>query len=382
MIILILSSCRDAPPMVFGNSQEQSAYEQLLEDYDRPRFKWGYIDTMGTLALKNEYDDCRDFFEGRAAVLKDGLWGYIDREGQQVVEPRYRTVQAYSDGLALVQTFTGSYLFLDRAGTVAIDTLPFREVYPYGSGLARVHDGSYYGYINKEGTLAIPCQYQTATNFSDGYAGVSSYGKSNSIDTTGRPIFQKIQPEKVYLPTDGMVRYQLDGKYRFADLRGRDLIDKAFVRATDFQGAYAIVFDGITTYTLSTNGRLAKLPYRSVEMGGEGKWIYRSGSKCGYLNNIGEQLTLPNYTLCTQYRDGMAAVRNSSDQWGYLSGDGLPAIAPEYPLAWDFREGRARMIDQQGYGFIDKTGAFIIEPYFIEVRDFYEGLARVQIFRQ
>jgi len=77
----------------------------------------------------------------------------------------------------------------------------------------------------------------------------------------------------------------------------------------------------------------------------------------------------------------MAAVE-SGELWGYIDGSGKLAIDYKYPLAWDYVHDRARMISQEGYGFINKTGDYIIPPYYIEVRDFSEGLARVQIYRQ
>ena len=55
---------------------------------------------------------------------------------------------------------------------------------------------------------------------------------------------------------------------------------------------------------------------------------------------------------------------------------------PQFPLAWDYKDGRTRVISPEGFGFIDKKSRVVIPPKYREVRDFSEGLARVQKVRR
>lgn len=61
----------------------------------------------------------------------------------------------------------------------------FDKAGPFVDGLAYVSRMGKYGYINKEGILAIPNKYDKALSFSEGLAAVSLNGKWGFIDVTG-----------------------------------------------------------------------------------------------------------------------------------------------------------------------------------------------------
>ena len=379
--LILLTSCKEDSPILFNNKSTQTAYETYLNDYETSPYKWGYIDLKGQLAIKNQYDDCRDFQEGKAAVLKEGLWGFIDQSGKEIIKPMYRQAFEWSEGLGLVQTFDKVFLFVDKSGKAVIDSLKYSEVLPFKNGRAKIKDGDYSGYINKTGQLIIPANYRRGTNFKNGYAVVTLGSKQTLIDTAGVNMLDKKYYDKVYSPRSSMVRIKQDGNFDYYNLKTKSLSVYKFKKATDFQEDHAVVFDGKSYLHINKSFQSEKLPYNKVEFGGEGKWICANVNKYGYLKNDGKRLTLPNFDVATRYKDGMAgiAIKNG---WGYIDDQGKLAIPPTYPLVWDFKQDRARMINQNGFGFIDKKGEFIIRPYYIEVRDFSEGLARVQIFRK
>ena len=49
----------------------------------------GFIDRDDNLAIPMRLDSARDFSEGLAAVLVDGLWGYINHAGCMVIAPQF-----------------------------------------------------------------------------------------------------------------------------------------------------------------------------------------------------------------------------------------------------------------------------------------------------
>ena len=382
IILILLQSCREEISRPVLNAKESTALDVYLSDYVSEKYKWGYLNKMGQLVIKNQFDDCRDFSEGLAAVNINGLWGYINNMGEIVVEPRFRAVYQFHEGLGLVYTFDGQYLFLDKDGTRAIDTLPYDEVHSFNSGRARVGSSRSYGYIDKFGKLVIPMRFDKAKNFAKGYATVSEAALKNVIDTTGRVVFKSAtSKDKVYGIKDGMLRFKQNKLYGFYNIETREVIKPQYKRATDFENETAAVFDGYKWGLVDKAGKVTLLPYTQIKEGGEGKWIYRTDIKYGYLKDDGTQLTMPNFDIATRYSDGMAGVEVNG-LWGYVDSLGSLAIAPKFPLVWDFKEGRARMINQDGFGFIDSQGEYLIPPYYLEVRDFNEGLARVQIFRQ
>jgi len=71
-----------------------------------------------------------------------------------------------------------------------------------------------------------------------------------------------------------------------------------------------------------------------------------------------------------------------SGKWGFVDKTGKWVIKPQFKWAWGFSEGLAKVeIDgwpNEKYGYIDKTGKMVIEPQFDIAEDFSEGLATVK----
>ncbi len=49
--------------------------------------KWGYINKMGKLVIKTQFDNVEPFFNGLARVEVNGKHGYINKKGDHVWEP-------------------------------------------------------------------------------------------------------------------------------------------------------------------------------------------------------------------------------------------------------------------------------------------------------
>ena len=58
----------------------------------------------------------------------------------------------------------------------------------YSEGLAWVRLNGKYGFIDKSGTLVIPCMYDYADSFHDGLAWVGLNGKDGFIDKSGTEV--------------------------------------------------------------------------------------------------------------------------------------------------------------------------------------------------
>lgn len=90
------------------------------------------------------------------------------------------------------------------------------------------------------------------------------------------------------------------------------------------------------------------------------------------------------YFLSQSYPDPKTVGENQG--WGYIDTQGKVAIAPQFIDAQRFSEGLAA-VDTGGkaasnWGYIDKTGKMVIEPRFIEAHPFHGGLAIVGFMRK
>lgn len=84
------------------------------------------------------------------------------------------------------------------------------------------------------------------------------------------------------------------------------------------------------------------------------------------------------------FHEGLAAVQESVNpqirKWGYINKSGKFVIQPQFVMAYDFHDGIARVqLDPMSYQFIDKTGKFVFETKYGMASDFNEGLAAVMV---
>src|SRR3990170_1437960 len=66
-------------------------------------------------------------------------------------------------------------------------------------------------------------------------------------------------------------------------------------------------------------------------------------------------------------------------KWGFIDKTGKYVINPQFDYVFSFSEGLARVRLGGKWGFIDKTGKYVINPQFDGADSFSEGLARVML---
>jgi hypothetical protein len=175
--------------------------------------KFGYIDTTGKLVVPLQYDQAWDFINGYASVVKDGKTGYIDATGQEIIPPQFESAWPFSEeGLAPVY-LEGKWGFIDATGEFVIEPQFMDISFPghdnpgltFASGLAPVAvegpQGPQYGYIDKTGQFAIEPQYTWAEPFKNGLARVDQGSSYGYINPQGEMVWGPI--ENAFRPIDG-----------------------------------------------------------------------------------------------------------------------------------------------------------------------------------
>ncbi len=216
-----------------------------------------------------------------------------------------------------------------------------------------------YGFIDKNGALAIPAKYAEAAAFSGGLAAVrlEVFGRWGYIDQTGKMV---IEPQFADASgfSEGLapVRVDANGSWGFADTTGALVIAPQFADAASFSEGLARVREGEETGYVDTGG----------------KWVIRLADQ----EAVGE------------FSGGLALVyERVTDLYGFIDKDGGVAITPAYADAWSFSEGVAVASLPGGsteapegglYGYMDKDGDWVVQPQFADARPFREGLAAAQ----
>ncbi|NUN10758.1 MAG: WG repeat-containing protein [Ignavibacteriaceae bacterium] len=155
---------------------------------------------------------------------------------------------------------------------------------------------------------------------------------------------------------EGLAPFMLDNKIGFINIKGDIAIEPKYAYFIEeygelpyFSNDYTVVLDPET-------------------------------ERCGYIDGRGELQIPYQYVYAFGFSEEAAFVR-IGDEISII--DSKARVLAKNILALNayhskFREGRAACSREFSYGYVDKTGKFVIEPVYDEVRDFSDGLAAVK----
>ena len=162
-----------------GNYSE-GLFAAEIEGKDRN--KAGFIDRDNQVVIPFIYAEADDFSEGLAAVHKydetvysmygpvpSQKSGFINTKGDVVIPFKFKWQMnslKFSEGLCAIGTRNNDRMmyetdrnsFINTKGEVVISGL-FTDAEPFENGVSRIKKDGKYGYINKQGEIIIPCQY-------------------------------------------------------------------------------------------------------------------------------------------------------------------------------------------------------------------------------
>lgn len=364
--------------LIACQSDNSGAKDQYLADHESPRYKWGYIDKKGDLAIKAKYDDNRDFSNGLAAVNYKAKWGYIDKSGKKKIDFLYKEAGPFGEnGNSVVKNYDNTWSIIDESGvaklTYECDRLFFSEQAPY-----RFQKASIFGFLDENGSLLTRENFYKAYDFEDGLALVRSdrFYLMNQTGELKELNFDKVSPIK-----SGKYKYKQAGKYGFLDQEGKVIIKAEYDYASNFNNSKAYVIRGSKSYIMHESGQLNQINLENISFHSPGYLVQQTPDGQLLYDFDLKLVSEKAYDSYFRPSDGMTAVMKG-DMWSFIDENGQLISPFAYPLVWDYQEDLGRYIEpRKGIGFMDKKGNIAIEPYFIEVKDFNEGLARVQMYR-
>jgi len=387
--------------------------------------KAGYIDKSGTIVIQPNFDRASRFSEGLAAIHVGTKVGFIDASGKMVISPRFEMAFDFCEGLAPVR-IAEHWGYVDKTGRVVIPAR-FVGAGQFRGGVARVAaagrtfgvdddrvDHATWGYIDKTGKSLISPQFDEALDFWEGKAVVSKYPKYGLKDAHDRAIVAPCY-SRIGIFSEGLVSVFRNGRGGFLDpLTGRLSIPLEFDDLDGFScGRAAAAQDQKWGFINKSGEFVVKPKYWIVSAFSEGLAAVDAGSnnesksRCnwGYIDTKGKMVIEPTFGSAGNFSEGLASVSRYSakagglDKEGYIDKNGTMVIEPRFYLAFDFHEGLARVAvrpekalrKEQGdeepepekkqpddkWGFIDKTGKFVIEPRYSWADDFSNGRATV-----
>ncbi len=268
---------------ILSSNYYDSSSDILLYKTD---YKYGYIDSKGTIItnarfsdashFKNDYaivkylENESDFFSISRIINKKGKFakeekyqsidfkrsitfyggqetdenfyyfkindkvGLLDENLNVIVEPKYSQIGKFNEGLAFVANEEGKYGFIDTKGKEII-SLIYDDADFFSEGLAPVVKNGKWGFIDKKNNVVIDFQYTgNMKPFSDGLA---LYRKNNRTSKTDSN----------------------EDKCGFINKKGEFIIEPVFYDAKSFKNDVAIVANKGVYFIIDKKGNRFKL---------------------------------------------------------------------------------------------------------------------------
>jgi hypothetical protein len=197
----------------------------------------------------------------------------------------------------LFETVDGASMFFNGKGKLQLDLkkrFDWADAF-YGSDLAKVSKNNRMGFINKQGEVVVPLDYENVKVFSNGLAAVMMLGKHGFIDTNGELVIPTIYEDAGYFG-NGLAPVKKNGKFGFIDRKGTLVIPYTYSDSNSFLNGRAAV-------------QLNK--YQDIKKEKSGKW--------GCIDSSGELIIAYKYSYINSFApDGTAKVIIEN---GSLSGD-------------------------------------------------------------
>jgi len=260
-----------------------------------------------------------------------------------------------------------------------------------------LQDGKW-GYIGRDGVLAIPYQYDFAGEFRNGFAAAgvneaianrraggrnartTGSTKVGLIDTTGRWI---VEPSFSHVSHVSEGRAIADGR-KCIDMSGHVLFETTLGSCSEFRDGLSRVRQNNSTYLfVDTSGRVAvKGPFSNADFFSEGMGpvairnergagynedFSRGQDMWGFVDRRGKLVIPHRYLEAREFGEGIAPVRfREPSAWGYIDHRGQTQIEPKYGGAMPFSEGRAWVYlqdpGQLGWYCIDRSEKVLFGP--------------------
>ncbi|MCL2812258.1 MAG: WG repeat-containing protein, partial [Clostridia bacterium] len=250
---------------------------------------YGYINTDGDVVVEPKWAYASSFSEGIASVFNEEDQSFLINKDGDIILSTERWIGSVSQGYAIIMDVEQyTYGIMDREGNVLVEPIwssDFVEINEYG--LMDVWRDGRIGFINTNGEIVVPlkgmdenrvffsegvtfleeergywkcydpqgnvvfdifCEY--IKPFSDGLAAVITYDNDvgsliGYIDHSGAYVLQpSTRYTSVGIPSfsEGLLRFQEDGKYGFLNERGEVAIALQWDKVDGFIDGLALVW--------------------------------------------------------------------------------------------------------------------------------------------
>ena len=314
---------------------------------------------------------------------------YQDQDG--LIGDCLSTIISANQRAGMTQTLTDLYAKYRYAYYLSGNV--FSEVQSFVYELCPVmNSNGYWGYLDTAGSMQIPFQYQKAEEFLDSglapvhtqegeYILIDTAGNKRGIDEVGKE-FEEVGPL-----SGGLMAAMLDGSWMY--------LDRNFATLGETYEEAAVMNGGISA--VKRDGKWLFLTYSGEQIGSEtfdivctnrlgvafwnGIAFAGSEGSLSMYGREGEKISEETFEDAKLFASSQPAAAKKNGLWGFVDASGAWVIEPQYEDACSFASGYAAVKQDGLWGFINEQNELVIEPAFLEA-DVFNGNGGVMVRTQ
>jgi hypothetical protein len=290
-------------------------------------------------------------------VQQDGLYGYIDNLGKVIIPPEFAYGGPFKCGLAIVHQSKEEFV-IDLSGNRVFSCRGMKGVFHEGLCCFEDQNGGKFGFVNLDGEIAIPCQFEESSSFRHGLASVMLGGKIGFINKQGGFVIPPIYSFCKYFSVDtDYTAFEDNGRWGCLSVDGAVTCQPIFDVLSNFSGGVAAARkEGCWGFIDGQGNWVIEPKYDDVQASfSEGLAGVGMGDAYGYINRVGQVVIDLQYSDVVEFSEGLATIRVGGD-WS----------AVDY-----VRGGKC--------GVIDKKGNVVVEPKYDDIGKFCGGIAQIDV---
>ena len=336
-----------------------------------------------------QWDDLKEFSEGLAGVSKDGQWGFIDVHGKLVINLQrgWKYAFPFEDGLAQVDVGGANSDFVDTAGRTIVrrgqsDTnniawprglmsSPFLNL-RFSYGLIPVQNKiGKWGFMNRDGRLIVPPQWDQVLDFHEGLALVSLFFPSNRtyqsgfVNTNGH-LEIPLRSGGASSFSEGLAAVSSNGLCGFMDKSGRMVIPPQWEGGEPFRGGISVVYKTNRFGVIDRTGKTTVEPECTGYQLGNPVVVFKQDKK-GIIDRTGH---VAGGRWWDSVRDPPPrTMKEARDSNCRDSAEYRPKVADDYTV---------KVKRDKKWGLVDINGKIVVEPIWEDVGYSEPGLTPVK----
>lgn len=321
----------------------------IAEDFDKSKnFNKGCINLKGKKIIPFQYDVIRPI-NGYFIVQKNGKYGILDRQGKEMIPIKYDNIEDFYQVPDAFDNKYGAVFCLKKNGESQIVNLSKVQGQIDGGqeeasyDYHRIERNGKYGYLSKTGK-EIPCQYQDAREyFSEGLVAVVQNNKVGFIDKNGDVAIPfQFEYTKYHFNyyhyffgvfSDGYACVMKNKKFGYIDKQGKTVIPYEYLEGGEFHHGVALVSTSFNKCGLIDKNNSIVLPFE-----------FEGGIYSGHMYETGDFYSGDVYKMC------------KNGKWGVYSLKGECIVPCKYDQIDGFHDDVAVVLKDGRCGLIDVNG--------------------------